>query len=187
MAPGPNGPVPAVAQLPATSEARKATVVDAVARTPILPVGIPQFTPVKPQMAAGLRPDLDGLDWLQTNGYRTVVHVRSAGTDDSADRRQIEKRGMQYVGLDWAPTGMTPPVAEEFGRLVSDTSRHPLFVYDRDGTLTGSLWYVHARLHDRLSENDARTDAARLGLKNSAEHQPVWNGVQDFLSRYPAN
>src|SRR2546425_2522782 len=40
-----------------------------------LPVGIPQFAVVKDnQVSAGLRPSLDeGLDWLQVNGYKTVL------------------------------------------------------------------------------------------------------------------
>lgn len=181
----PDGPVPAVAQLPATPDPKRPAVVDAVARTPALPVGIPQFTPVQPQIAAGLRPDLDGLDWIQGNGYRTVIHVRPAGTDDAADRRQVEKRGLTYVGLDWSVPGMTRPPLEEFGRLVADPARRPVFVYDQDGTLTGSLCYLHARLHERLSEDEARTRAARLGLKGDAEHRAAWAALAEFLALNP--
>jgi protein tyrosine phosphatase (PTP) superfamily phosphohydrolase (DUF442 family) len=181
----PNGPVPAVAQLPATPDPKRPAVVDAVARTPALPVGIPQFSQAQPQLAAGLRPDLDGLDWLQTNGFRTLIHVRPAGTDDTADRRQVEKRGMTYTGIDWSPTGMTRPALDEFARLLADATRRPVFVYDRDGSLTGSLCYLHARLYDRVNDDEARTRAARLGLKDDAEHRAVWTALQDFLVRNP--
>src|SRR5262249_23536381 len=68
---------------------------------PALPVGIPGLAEVKPRVATGLRPSaIDGLDWLQAKGYRTVVHLRRPGEDDTADRRQFEKRGLQFVSLE---------------------------------------------------------------------------------------
>src|SRR5262249_19368858 len=71
--------------------------------TPPLPVGIPQFATARPGVASGLKPLLDGLDWLQENGYRTVLHLRLPGTEDAADRKQIEKRGLKYLSLEVSP------------------------------------------------------------------------------------
>ena len=39
------------------------------------------------EVTSGLKPSLDGLEWLQANHYRAVLHVRQPGEDDSADRQ----------------------------------------------------------------------------------------------------
>src|SRR5262249_40006058 len=98
--------------------------------TPALPAGIAQFTYVRPRVAAALKPDLDGLDWLQGNGFLAVVNIRAPGEDDSADRRQVEKRGMKFVSLEVSAETFSPPLVDEFRRWVGTASLQPVFVYD---------------------------------------------------------
>jgi hypothetical protein len=75
-------------------------------------------------------------------------------------------------------------VVEEFNRLVGDTSLHPLFVYDRDGSLLGGLWYLHFRIVDRFDNDRATAEAGRLGLNTDADggaHRDMWLAVQRYL------
>lgn len=152
---------------------------------PVLPVGIPQFAMVNDKVANGLRPMLDdGLDWLKSNGYRTVLYVRRPGQDDSADRKQVEKRGMRYLTLEVSPETLSRKTVDDFNRLVSDASSYPLFVYDRDGALAGALWYLYFRLVEHDTDETARVRAARLGLREDREgaHRSMWLAVQKLLS-----
>jgi hypothetical protein len=110
---------------------------EAAPPSPVLPVGIPDFTTAGPRLARGLKPDLDGLDWLRANGYQTVLHLHAPGEDDSADRRQVEKRGMRFVSVE-CPTPLARCTTDEFARLTA-AANQPLFVYDRDGSLAGVL------------------------------------------------
>lgn len=153
-------------------------------RMPSMPVGIPQFAAVKDRVSAGLKPMLEGLDWLKTAGYVTVLFVRTPGSDDSADRREVEKRGMKYLSLEVSPATLTASVVEQFNRHVGDTAGGPLFIYDKDGVLSGGLWYLHFRTVDRVSDDVARTQAARLGLKEGAtdEQRAMWLAIQRLLS-----
>src|SRR5262249_890525 len=64
----------------------RASVPEERAPTPALPVGIPQFALAQDQIATGLKPMLDGVEWLQQNGYRPVLHLRQPGEDDTAER-----------------------------------------------------------------------------------------------------
>jgi protein tyrosine phosphatase (PTP) superfamily phosphohydrolase (DUF442 family) len=148
------------------------------------PTDIPQFAVVYDKVATGLQPFPEGFTWLAKNGYRTVLHVRAEGEDDSAARTAVERGGMKYQTLDVAPTKLTKDTVAEFSRLVRDAGGHPLFVYDRKGPLAGALWYLHFRLTEQLPESQARARATRLGLKDDASGEEVelWLAVQKLLA-----
>jgi len=169
---------------PAPVEPSKPARTEDRAATPSLPVGIPQFALVQEQIAGGLKPLLDGLDWLGDNGYRTVLHVYQPGEDDSADRKQVERRGLKYVTLEVSPQTLSRKQVEQFNRIVMDTTQRPLFVYDKDGSLAGSLWYLHFRTAEQLSAEESRSRARPLGLKvePKVDQQLMWLAVQKYLS-----
>jgi protein tyrosine phosphatase (PTP) superfamily phosphohydrolase (DUF442 family) len=170
---------------PAQPSAPRPPAITETQSPPLLPAGIPQFAIVKDRVASGLRPMLDGgLDWLQSNGYRTVLHVRRPGEDDATDRKQVEKRGMRYLTVEISPETLTRKTVEEFSRIVRDTAGHPLFVYDRDGALAGGLWYLHFRLTEQVDDDTARVRAASLGLREDREgdHRAMWLAIQRLLA-----
>lgn len=148
---------------------------------PALPVGIPRFDVVKKNVAAGLRPThLEGLQWLKDNGYRMALYIRAPGESDDADRKQFEdKCGMKYAGLVLSPDALTLEVVDQFNAVVADPANRPLFVYDKDGSLAGALWYLHFRMIDQQTDEDARAAALRLGLKE--EHRDMWVAIQKIL------
>jgi protein tyrosine phosphatase (PTP) superfamily phosphohydrolase (DUF442 family) len=154
------------------------------ATTPPLPVGIPGYAMAKDRVAAGLKPYLDGLDWLQANGYKTVLHLRKPGENDSADRQLVERRGMAFVSLEVSPDLLTRDLADRFNRAVTEATNLPLFVYDENGLLSGALWYLHFRVYEGLPDAEAREKAARVGLRpdGDGEHRTVWLAIQKLLS-----
>jgi len=125
--------------------------------------GIPEFTQVKDGVSAGQRPEIEGLDWLKANGFKTIVYVRRAGDDDTTDRRQVEKREMQYVDLVVAPGTFTQAWMDEFNRIVGESKSRPIFVYGDPATV-GAVWYLHLRMAEFLTHDEARIRAGRLGL-----------------------
>lgn len=152
--------------------------------TPLLPAGIPQFALATDQVATGLKPMLDGVDWLKQNGYRTVLHLRQPGEDDAAERRLFELRGLKYQSLEASPQSVSPAVVEEFNRTVGDRNLHPLFVYDKSGALTGGLWYLYFRQVEHQSDEEARMRAGRLGLRETQDgpQKEMWLAIQKYLS-----
>lgn len=185
--PPPAGPPPAarITPQPLPSGPSQAAVAEQPPAAPsALPVGIPQFATVKDGVSSGLKPLLDGLDWLQARGYRAVVNLRQPGEDDSADRRQVEKRGMKFYSLEVAPQTLTGGTLDEFNRIVADKGNQPLFVYDKEGALSGAMWYLYFRTHDRLPDAEAQSKATALGLRpdSASGHQPLWLAIQKVLS-----
>jgi hypothetical protein len=154
------------------------------APSPSLPAGIPQFAGAKEQVASGLRPDLDGVKWLQESNYRTALHLRKPGEDDSADRKLFELRGLKFLSLEVSAQSLSKTVVDEFNRIVNDTATHPLFIYDKDGVLAGGLWYLHFRTLG-ASDEEARSKAARLGLKEQldSEQREMWLAIQKYLGQ----
>jgi protein tyrosine phosphatase (PTP) superfamily phosphohydrolase (DUF442 family) len=147
-----------------------------------LPVGIPEFRIIKKGVASGLRPThLEGLEWLKTNGYRMALYIRAPGEPDDADRKLFEeKHGMKFASLAVAPDALTLEVVDQFNHIVADPANRPLFVYDKDGSLAGALWYLHFRMIDQQSDEEAQANAARLGLKK--EHREMWLAIEKVLS-----
>ena len=128
------------------------------------PTGIDEFTQVKDGVSAGRRPTLEGLDWLQAKGYKTVVHVRRPQDADETDRRQVERRGMKVVSLTVTPETLTQEWVDEFNKVVGDTAARPVFVYGQDPATAAVAWYLHLRTAEFQTHDEARVGATRLGL-----------------------
>lgn len=182
-------PEPMTTEAPAAKagvEEKKGTEPPLATPSPALPVGIPQFALAikEPQVATGLKPMLDGLDWLHNQGYKAVLSIRKPGEDDSADRKVIEGRRLKYLTLEVSPQNLTRDTLAEFNRLIADPANVPLFVYDRDGVLAGGLWYLHYRTVGKMSDEEARNRASRLGLKpdGDGEAKTMWLAIQKLLS-----
>lgn len=152
--------------------------------TGTLPIGIANYAVVKEGVTYGFRPDLDGLDWLQNNKTKTVVFLRHGKEDDSSDRQQVEKRGMTYKSFVVDPETINATLVADFNQMVNDASGRPIFVYDRDGTNAGAMWYLYFRTSELLKDDEARVRAGRLGLKEKGtpEQTAIWTAVQKYMA-----
>ena len=146
------------------------------------PIG--QFAQAKDKAYAGLRPSAEGLDWLQSDGIQTVVQIRLPGEDDADAKKQVEDRRMRYVAFEVSPTTLTKEKADEFIKLIRDNSRQGIFLYDRDGSLAGAMWYLYLRWGEILDDDAAQLRARPLGLRPNADgqHRDMWLAVQKLLS-----
>ena len=148
-----------------------------------LPTDIPQFSPALKSVDSGQKPFPEGFAWLREKGYRTVLYVRAPGDDNTADKKLAHDKGLRFASLELSPATLTRDVVSEFSRFVKDSANHPLYVYDRDSSLLGGLWYLHFRA-EGLNDERARVEAERLGFKIEADggpHKEMWLAVQRYL------
>ncbi len=131
------------------------------------PAGIAEFTEVTDGVNTGQRPTIDGLDWLKSNRYKTIVYIHGPDENDTTDRRQIELRDMKYVSLVVTPETLTQKWVEEFTRVVSKEDDRPIFVYGLPDKI-GPVWYLYLRTNNYLTHEEARVRAARYGLKDES-------------------
>jgi hypothetical protein len=150
--------------------------------TPSFPVGIPRFSSALQNVAAGLRPDPEGWDWLRANRYRTALRIRQPGEDDSSDREIAQRHGLQYVSIEVSPATLSRAVVDRFTRIVDDPNNRALFVYDKNGVLAGGLWYLYFRLAENHTDDEARVLAGRLGLHEpDTDNRDMWLAIQKLL------
>jgi hypothetical protein len=150
-----------------------------------MPVGIPDFAVVKEGITTGLRPSyLDGFNWLAARGYHTVLHLRQPNDVISTDSQQVERYGMKYMSLEVTPQSLKETL-DQFNSIIGDAANHPLFVYDKDRMLAGSLWYLHFRTVERLANDKAQEKAVPLGLQveQNESNRSMWLAIQKVLEQ----
>jgi protein tyrosine phosphatase (PTP) superfamily phosphohydrolase (DUF442 family) len=177
---------PARARLapPETPEPPMTKVPEDRSRPPAETLDIPQFAIARGQVANGLQPFPDGVAWLKEQGYRTVLHLRAPGEDDAAARRLYERQGLRYESLEVSARTVDKDLVDRFNRLVVDPGRLPLFVYDKDGSLSGAMWYLHYRIAVGMDDAKALAEASRLGFKpESEEHRAMLLAAKAYLSQ----
>lgn len=134
--------------------------------TPQKASGISGFVSVKDGVTSGLRPEIEGLDWLKSKDYKTIVYLRAPSDDDTTDRRQAEKRDLKFVSWEITPEGINKSFVEEFNQLIGESNSRPIFVYGRDSNFVASIWYLHLRTAEFLTHDEAKLRASQLGLSN---------------------
>ena len=146
--------------------------------------GIPSFGQVKETLWTGYRPTLDGLDWLQANGCRTVVLLRQPGEMEAIDRKQYEKRGITFLSLEISPQSVTKAKIDEFQTMIKTMGNQPIFVYDNDGSIAGPMWYLYYRFTENHADDVAQIRARSLGLQMDGQgaHREMWLAVQKYLA-----
>jgi protein tyrosine phosphatase (PTP) superfamily phosphohydrolase (DUF442 family) len=152
--------------------------------SPSLPVGIPEFAVIVPEkVTAGQKPAIEAFDWLKSNNYRAVVHLLKPGEPDGA-RSEVERRGLKYVTIEVSAEKLGH-AADEFNRIINASENQPVFVYDRDGTLAGPLWYLRFRAVDRLPDEEAKRKATALGLRDDGTGDGInlWVAIQEYLRK----
>ena len=150
-----------------------------------LPIDLPGFMVVKPRVANGLKPFPEGIDWLKAKGYRTALHLRAPGDDGAAAKRLFEKKGLDYRSLDVSAATLDEEKLKEFSAIVGDEKLYPLFVYDKDGSVAGGMWYLHNRIALGESDERSKAEAARLGLRldDDGDHRTMWLAVQSLAAK----
>ena len=149
------------------------------------PRGLSEFRTVAGHQdtASGRRPTLDGYDWLQTQHYKTVVHLHESTHDLAPVRALVEDRGMRFLPIDVQRNNLIEAY-RTFVKAIETPALRPMYVSDEDGLLAGTLWYLTYRLADSRDDDTARILATGLGLPGSiSEDQKMWwLAIQNVLA-----
>ncbi|MFO0879195.1 MAG: hypothetical protein U0840_17765 [Gemmataceae bacterium] len=147
-------------------------------------IDLPGFALATTGVYTGIKPFPDGITWLADRGFKHVLHLRGPGDDTTAIRRLFEARGLKYTSLEVSPARLNQATYEQFARLVRDANLQPLYVFDKDGSAAGALWFLYNRIALAQTDEKARAEAQRLGLRidDDAEHKAMLLAAQKLLS-----
>jgi hypothetical protein len=154
-------------------------------------IDLPDYAVAFPGVATGVKPLPEGFDWLKAHGYKAVLHLVAPGEDNSAARRLVESKGLNYISLVVSPARLTPEISAEFNRIVNDKGKGPLYVFDFKGAVAGGMWYLYFRRQPGVTPEKALEEARRLGLKSETSPDPevageakaMWLAIQKILEK----
>ena len=138
----------------------------------VFPVDIPGYAVLAENMAAGQQPFPDGIQWLRQAGFGLAINVKAPGEDDTADKALFERAGITFRSLELGAESLDQSSVRLLKNEISQSGNKPVFIYDRDGSRVGPLWFAYAVTVLAQPENTAKDQAARLGFK--PETRPEW-------------
>ena len=118
----------------ATPAAAKAVAEAAAPAEKLERAGLPNLGKVSDTLYRGGQPEEAGYDALKELGVEIVVNLRDEGPSISAERKEVESRGMRFVSLPWGALSK-PDNAEvaEFLQLLRDNPDKSVYVHCKRG------------------------------------------------------
>jgi protein tyrosine phosphatase (PTP) superfamily phosphohydrolase (DUF442 family) len=167
-----SAPRPQAEPAPAEAEA-------SVAGVTVAP--IPHFQALEPSVAGGALPSLDGLNWLQEKGYKTLLDLREPGDGSAAYMAEVTKRGLRYLPLPVNATALDADQLKRFNEEIEHTDARPIYFCDTDGQRAGALWYLRRLTVEKVKVDEATAaeEAKSLGLTD----QTIWSSVHALIER----
>jgi protein tyrosine/serine phosphatase len=140
-------------------------------------LGVPYAAEVEPGLLRGGQPDDEGLDWLKSQGVRTILNLRHF--HGVGEREQVEAAGLRF---EWVPLASSePPSDEQLSRileLLRDISLRTLYVHCEHGVdRTGAIMAVW-RMEHGWSNAEAYAEMEYFGA------HALWIDLHHFVHAY---
>jgi protein tyrosine phosphatase (PTP) superfamily phosphohydrolase (DUF442 family) len=174
----PAPPVPKPAGLAAEAEARVEPRAPRFARRLPDARGVAYAAEVAPGLYRGGQPSAEGVAWLKSKGFKTVLNLRHYHGD--SEKQLVESVGMRYERI--ALTSWGAPAPDQIARfleIVRDPTLRPLYVHCQHGVdRTGAMMAVY-----RMEEEGWSNPEAYAEMLYFDAHR-IWQDLRDFVRRY---
>lgn len=136
--------------------------------------GVPNLARVSPALYRGGQPTREGFEALQQLGIKTVVSLRTYGSD----RRLAVQYGLDYEHI---PIALWNPEYDELVaiiRLATKEPQQPVYIYDERGTNRVGLV---AAIYRVVVDDWSRQEAVREMLKGGYGMRPLWRNLEKYV------
>jgi uncharacterized protein (TIGR01244 family) len=117
------------------------------------PVSIPNYTLVRPSLAAAGQPGSQALSKLEDMGFRTVVNLRTDKEGGAEERAVVESQGLRYVWVPITPDSFSLADVEAVEKVLRDPSSGPVLLHCASSNRVGAVWAaIQAREGKPLDE-----------------------------------
>lgn len=153
--------VSAIAQEKDSSSANRLAQIEAA-----LNAEVPRVLCLNENIATGGQPKADAFAKLASNGYRSVVTLRTdkENVDLKKDRELAEAAGMRYIQIPVVTAAPDPKQVEEFIRTVQDKKNHPMLIYCGSANRVAAFWMIYRVVAEGWVEEKAMAEAVKIGL-----------------------
>lgn len=147
------------------------------------PLDIPRFLSIRNGVAVGRQPFPDGIVWLKDAGYRRVIHLAGPAEVDEAARKLFEREGIAYSRLELDPATMDRAGLLKFAEQLKSNANQPVFLFDRDGTRLGAVWFANRVIEEKADQTTAKFEAEQIGFAwdRLPEQDPVKQNLAKLL------
>jgi tyrosine-protein phosphatase SIW14 len=142
--------------------------------------GVAYAAEVAPGLYRGGQPSADGVAWLKSKGFKTVLNLRHYHGD--SEKQAVESVGMHYERI--ALTSWGAPSPEQIARflqIVRDPTMRPLYVHCQHGVdRTGAMMAVYRMEEERWSNPEAFAEMEYF------DAHKIWKDLREFVRAYHA-
>jgi uncharacterized protein (TIGR01244 family) len=108
---------------------------------------------------------------LKQMGYASIINLRQAneaGADIEAEAAAAKAAGITFIHLPFNAASPDAAVVDSFLKAVTDKKNEPAFVHCASANRAAAMWMIKRMQVDKWDADRAGTEAAALGLTNSA-------------------
>ena len=129
---------------------------------------VPNACQILPNVITGGQPSTADLEAFAGAGGGIVLDLRDPMEPRPLDEPAIAQRlGLEYVVVPVTAGTMTDATLERIHEVLGKAGDRPLFVHCGSGSRVGGALLPHLMLEHGLTEEDATTQAMRIGLRSA--------------------
>ena len=127
---------------------------------------VPKILCVNEKFATAGQPADAAFGKLATNGFRSVLNLRTAaeGVDLDRERNLVEAAGMRYVNIPVVSGAPKPEQVDAFIKAVNDAANQPMLIHCASANRVGAFWMIYRAVEQSWPEEKALEEATRIGL-----------------------
>jgi len=144
--------------------------VPAAAQAPeaVDPALIPNYVRVNPGLASAGRPTDEGLKQLKTQGFRTVIDLRTTTEEGLADEKAlVEGQGLRYVHVPVTAGSFSPADVDAVQAVLRDAAAAPVLLHCASANRVGAVWAV-IQSREGSPIDQAIAEGKRVGLRSAS-------------------
>lgn len=109
-------------------------------------------------------------DWanLATEGYTTVLNIRSDPERAAIQARNAESAGLRYIHAPWPAYELEPEHLAEFARIVENPATGRLVFHCRTATRVGLIWMLYRMVHQGWTRAEAEAELRAAGYEDDS-------------------
>ena len=136
------------------------------------PVAVPNYAVLRPGVAAAGQPTPDALRQLKTQGFRTVINIRTEAEGPKGEEEIVKGLGLRYVSIPVTPETLSLEDVRAVAKLLDDPEAAPVLFHCASSNRVGGVIAVIEGLAGKSLE-EAEVAGRKAGLHSPAMVQAV--------------